>query len=95
MEIITRIVKRKLGDIVIEGTMFKEGFKYWYDYPANREYEKNLFESDKQKIANKFGIAQEYVNAILKGKKFNEEVLLEAEKIGQYNVANGYCKKKG
>jgi len=93
MEQIIRKVIRRVGTKEIEGTMIKDGSSYKYSYPENLIYAKNLHESDKLKIANKLGLAQNYVNAVLTGKKFNEEILLEAEKIAEFNLANGYCKK--
>ena len=86
MKVIEKKIIKRVGSKEIEGVMRLINGKYSYNYPGNRDFEKDLYDSDKLKISKKLGLTQVYVNAVLKGKKFNEQVLLEAEILAKFNI---------
>jgi hypothetical protein len=85
---------RKLGDKEVECNMTKINGKYYYDYPYNRELAKEITPEDKKIIAEAYGYTREYIDQIFAGKKWNELVLLTAEKIIEVNNEAKQYKKQ-
>lgn len=85
-DIITRTINRKS----VIGTLVIENGCYSYDYPQNREIAKKLLRGDKQKIAKTMNLSIGYVKLVLAGKRFNELILIEAQRIADMNVDNNW-----
>jgi len=85
-----RTMVRKLGKKTYTGTLTIVNGKYSYYYPYGAELGKKMTSGDLPKIAKLSKVSIMLVSLVLSGKRWNEEVLRNAQIFAKRNVELGF-----
>jgi len=88
-----KVMKRKIGNSEFEGTLTIDNANYNYFYPYAAELGKKMTTGDIEKISKLTKIGAGYVSMVLQGKRWNEEVLRNAEIFARRNVEMGFVEE--
>jgi len=85
-----RKMVRHIGNRKYEGTLTKENGVYSYYYPYGAELGKKMTLGDIDKIAKLSKLSRPFVIAVLQGKRWNVEIIRNAEIFAKRNVEMGF-----
>lgn len=83
-------IVRKIGDKEYKGTLTKDGNRYIYNYPYAKEVGDKMTDGDIIKIASICNCTPQFVAMVLRGSRWNETVLREAQKFADRNAQLGF-----